>query len=333
MAYDIITIGGATEDINFYVDDYHLLDNKYSASDTKYLAFDYGSKVDVNKAFLSFGGGASNAAVSFASLGLKTACIIACGNDDRGKRIIANLKSRAVDMSLAKIIKNELSGFSFIVIGVNNEHIVFSHRAANSLLNITSSDLKKIKKTKWLFITSFSGTWKADFDLLFSLSDQCQIAWNPGEAQLKTGYSKLRSYLKKTSVLTFNKDEAIKLLVSHAKYKYKTYEFLVDSRNLLKAIHSWGPSIVVITNGEKGADVYDGHNFYHQNVIPRKRRVDTTGLGDAFGSAFVSGLHMFKGDIKKSLNLAAHNSASVLGKRGAQEGVMTKSDLKKLFKK
>jgi sugar/nucleoside kinase (ribokinase family) len=333
MPYDIVTIGGATEDINFYVDDYHLLENKQSASDTKYLAFDYGTKIDVTKVIISFGGGAANTAVSLASLGLKTACLIACGNDDRGKRIIANLKSRGVNTSLVQIVKNQLSGFSFIVLGANNEHVAFSHRAANSQLLITKKQVKKLQKSSWLFVTSFSGAWQSDLDMIFKLSGHCSIAWNPGELQLKAGYNKLKSFLRQTTVLTFNKDEAIKLVVSHKDYKYQHYDFLVDSHNLLKVIKAWGPGIVVITNGEKGADAFDGQHYYHQDIIVAKRRADTTGLGDAFGSAFVAGLKLFNGDLKKSLRLAAHNSASVLSLQGAQNGLLKKSDLSKIFKK
>jgi sugar/nucleoside kinase (ribokinase family) len=90
-------------------------------------------------------------------------------------------------------------------------------------------------------------------------------------------------------VLTCNKDEAVRLVVSHKNYRYKSYDWLVDSKNLLKVIKGWGPEIVVVTNGEKGADAYDGQNFYFQPIIKPKLKVDTTGLGDAFGSAFVAG--------------------------------------------
>jgi sugar/nucleoside kinase (ribokinase family) len=330
--YDVITVGGATEDINFHVNNYHLIDNNQNAAGNKLFAFDYGTKVNIEKVDMSFGGGAANAAVSFASLGLRTACLTACGDDDRGRKIIANFKARGVSTDLVQKVSKEISGFSFIVIGAKNEHVAFSHRAANSKLSITSSIISKLARAKWLFVTSFSGSWKADFDQLFSLADRLKIAWNPGEDQLADGFSGLSKYLKQTTVLTFNKDEAVKLVVSHRDYKYKSYDFLVDSQNLLRAIHAWGPKIVVITNGEKGADAYDGQNFYHQNIIKPKAKADTTGLGDAFGSAFIASLQLLGHDITTALAVAAHNSSSVLAKQGAQNGVLTKADFARLTK-
>lgn len=330
MKYQVITVGGATEDINFHVSDYHLIDNTKSAAGNKLFAFDYGTKVSVENVSMSFGGGAANAAVSFASLGLTTACLTACGDDDRGKKIIANFKARKVSTKLIQSIKRELSGFSFIVIGANNEHVAFSHRAANARLVISDRTLSKLTKTDWLFVTSFSGAWKSDFDKLFSLAERIKIAWNPGEEQLAVGYKGLVRYLKKTTVLTCNKDEAVRLVVSHKNYRYKSYDWLVDSKNLLKVIKGWGPEIVVVTNGEKGADAYDGQNFYFQPIIKPKLKVDTTGLGDAFGSAFVAALHLLNGNLPKALLIAANNSAGVIAEQGAQNGVLTRAQFEKL---
>lgn len=330
MKYDVITIGGATEDITFYVDDYYLLDNDQSASGNKLLAFDYGTKVNIKKTYMTFGGGAANTAACLASLGLKVAGLITCGSDQRGRDIINNLRKFKVDTRLMKKISGKMSGFSFIVIGAKNEHVAFSYRAANAHLDISQVDLKRIAgQSKWLFITSFSGEWKNDFDKVFSIAKN-QIAWNPGEEQLAAGYAVLGKYLKKTTVLTFNKDEAISLILSHKDHARKPYDFLADSKNLLNVIANWGPKIVVITNNEHGADAYDGVKYYHQGIIKTEKKEDTTGLGDCFGSTFVAGLEMYKGDIKKSLLLASHNAASVMTELGAQNGLLTKQDVEKL---
>ena len=64
-----------------------------------------------------------------------------------------------------------------------------------------------------------------------------------------------------------------------------------------------GPEVIIITSGKRGADAYDGSKYYHQDVIREKRRKDTTGVGDAFGSTFIAGLELFNGDIKKAMQL------------------------------
>ena len=331
MKYDVITVGGSTEDINFYVDDYQLLENKLNPAGNQLLAFDYGTKIDIKKAALTFGGGAANVAVSFASFGLKVAGRITYGNDERGKKIVANLKKRRVDTRFMKRVRNDISGFSFIVIGANKDHVAFSHRAANSRMEISAKDQKVLKRAPWLFITSLSGKWRPVLDKVFAIVDGTKVAWNPGELQLKEGHRALAKYFRKTTILTMNKDEAIQLVVSHNRHANKSYEFFSSVENLLKAIHAWGPEVVVVTDGEHGAYAFDGKEIHFQDVIKSKKKEDTTGLGDAFGSSFVTGLILYE-DIKQALFLAAHNAAACLSQQGAQNGLLTKHDLPKLQK-
>lgn len=330
--FDFITVGGSTEDISMYIDDYHLIANKDNAAGNPFLAFDYGTKVNVSKAFITFGGGAANTAVCLSLLGLKVGGYITYGGDDRGKRIIDNLKKFKIDTTLAKKITDDISGFSFIVIGTGNEHVAFSYRAANSKLEITDKDIAKFNQTDWLFVTSMTGDWEKNMEKIVSVDRSVKIAWNPGEKQIQDGFKTYKKYLKNIEVLTMNKDEAIKIVLSDPEHATKSYDFLVSSVNLLNVIKSWGPRVVVITNGEHGADAYDGQKYYYQPVIDNQHKEDTTGLGDAFGSSFAAGLKLFNYDIKKALYLAAWNASSVISKLGAQNGLLDTSDIKILFK-
>jgi len=319
MKYDFITIGGATEDITFCTNEGILIDNKKDVLRQKLLAFEYGAKIKVDKAHSSFGGGAANTAVSFSRLGFKANCLAAIGLDGRGERILKNLKKQKVDVKMVQKIRNKETGFSFLLVGPNNEHIVFSNRAANDELRIMNNELRILKKTKWIYITSLSGKWLDILEKVFFINE-VKVAWNPGHIQLKTGAKKIGKYIKKTAVFCVNKDEAIELVVS--RYKGKTTKYLNNIKNLLKDLKCMGPRMVVITSGKHGADVYDGENFYHQNILRERRRVDTTGVGDAFGSSFVAGLELYNGDIKKAMGLGMRNTASVIGQQGAQNGLI-----------
>jgi sugar/nucleoside kinase (ribokinase family) len=137
----------------------------------------------------------------------------------------------------------------------------------------------------------------------------------------------LGKYLKKTEVLIINKDEAIELVVSSHEHRKKSAKFLNNVDNLLKEIKKMGPQIAVITNGRYGAYAYDGDKIYFQPTAKEIKRVNTTGVGDAFGSSFIAGLELFKGDIKRAMNLAARNSASVVSHIGAQTGLLRKKDI------
>jgi len=64
-----------------------------------------------------------------------------------------------------------------------------------------------------------------------------------------------------------------------------------------------------------------------QNILKEKKRVDTTGVGDAFGSSFVAGLELYKGNIQKAMHLGVKNTASVVSQQGAQNGLLNKKDI------
>ncbi|MCK4554641.1 hypothetical protein KAU19_06830 [Candidatus Parcubacteria bacterium] len=327
MKYDVITIGGVTEDITFYTKEGILIENKEDILRQKLLAFEYGAKIKIDKSYSTFGGGAANAAVCLARLGLKIASLVAVGKDERGKRILQNLEKRKVDISLAQKLEDIESGFSFLLVGQSNEHVVFSNRAANTQLAITNYELQILKNTNWVYMTSLSGKWRDVLNGVFSVQG-VKIAWNPGHIQLHLGVKAIGRYLNRVKVLIINKDEAIELVVSDKKHAKKDNKFLNNMRNLLKIIHGFGPEIIVVTNGRFGADAYDGNKFYHQEVIREKKRMDTTGVGDAFGSSFIAGLELYKGNIKKAMELGAKNTSSVISKQGAQNGLLKIADLR-----
>lgn len=326
MKYDVVTIGGATEDITFYTSEGILINNKKDLTRQKLLAFEYGAKIKVDKSFSSFGGGAANAAVCLSDFGFKTACLSAIGEDARGQRILNNFQKRGVDITLVQKIKKIETGFSFLLVGPTNEHIVFSNRAANGELTINNFEIETLYQSEWIYLTSLSGEWKSNLEKIFSVKNE-KIAWNPGHRQILTGLPALEKYFKRTTCLIVNKDEAIELVMSDKKYKAKSRAYLNNMKNLLLALSSYGPKIVVITAGRHGADAISEGKICHQPIIKEKQRADTTGVGDAFGSAFIAGLKLYKQDIKKSLRLASRNAASVISIPGAQNGLLSKKDI------
>ena len=104
--YDIVTIGGATQDITFYTDELMVIDNpKKDPLRKKLAAFEYGAKIPVREIFVGRGGGATNTASTFASLGLKAATLLRVGNDKEGKAVIADLKSKGIQTKSRLAVK------------------------------------------------------------------------------------------------------------------------------------------------------------------------------------------------------------------------------------
>jgi sugar/nucleoside kinase (ribokinase family) len=292
----------------------------------KLFAFEYGSKLKTDKAYSTFGGGAANAAVSLSKLGFKTASVLPVGDDIRGEKIVKNLKDNKVDTALVKKIAGRESSFAFLIRGKDGEHVAFVYNGVKRNFKISDKSLKKIKKADRIYITSLAQGWQANLNRIFSCRDS-GIFWNPGYTQIKAGLPKLKKYLKGTDVLGVNKSEAIELVVSISKYKNKPKSYLNNIKNLLRILKEYGPNIVVVTSGEKGSDAYDGEKFYHQPAKKIKKTVDTTGVGDAFHSGMMAGLEIYNGDIQKAMEVGMKNSASVVKKQGAQNGLLTKKNL------
>jgi sugar/nucleoside kinase (ribokinase family) len=337
MIYDFIAIGGITRDISFFTDQGVAIDNHLDIFHQNVLAFESGAKIKVGKFYYFYGGGASNSAVSLASLSLKVACLAAIGNDNPGKLIKRNLRENRVNTSLIQTIKNEESGFSFILISSLGERIIFAQRGANTKLRFGPSQLNAIRQAKNIYLTSLSGNWLPELKSIFSVvkaNKGPRVFWNPGMLQYLSGVKKIAPFLKKTSVLATNKDEAIEFVMTSDSHCRLGRKFLNNPENLIKIIYSFGPKIVVITMGAKGVMVYDGKKIYRRQIIKKNKTVDTTGIGDAFNSAFSAGMILFSDDIDKSLDLALLSAASRVEHIGAQNNLLKYSlALKKELKK
>jgi ribokinase len=323
MKYDFITVGGLVKDITFQTKDGVLIDNPEDITRQKLVGFEYGAKINVESVENFPGGGANNAAVCLSRLGFKTAMLGAVGEDETGKALIKNLADNCVDTRLVKIIKKGETGFTFVAKTKNNEHVAFVYRGANSLLEVSKIEAQMLHYSKWIYVASLSGVWEKALDKVFAVKDAL-VAWNPGNSQLSAGAGHLHKYLKRTAVFMVNKDEAIELAISIGKHKKEKDDFFKDTKNLLTVLKDLGPDAVVITDGARGADYYDGEDLHHENSlhVPASKIADTTGIGDAFCSTFIAGLEMYQGDSKKAMKLAMKNAAETLKEPGAQNGLM-----------
>lgn len=315
MNNKVIVIGGAVEDVIFYTPDGKLI----KQSGERLLAFAYDAKIRIERVFPAFGGGAANVAVTLARLGLKSLILACIGKDQRGTDILRNFKAQGVDISLIQKDSKIESGFSFVVIGPQKEHIVFSHRGANANLVFPPKQQKVLISADWIYFTSLSGAWKDIIKQTFALGRL--IAWNPGEVQLAE-LKFIKPYLKKTNILFLNQQEARELVGKN----------ISDEKKLLSAVKSLGPQIVVITRGQDGAGAYDGKKFYHQGIIKEGKRVDTTGVGDAFNAAFLAGMISTDNNFQKSLLLGAHNAAGLISQPGSQNGLIDSKKMQQLLK-
>jgi ribokinase len=106
----------------------------------------------------------------------------------------------------------------------------------------------------------------------------------------------------------------------------------VKIQDLLKEMTKIGPKIIVITDGPKGAYVYDGTEMWFMPTYPDpKPPFERTGAGDAFASTFVSALALGL-SIPEALSWGPINSMSVVQFVGARRGLLDRQTLERYLK-
>ncbi len=304
---DVVTIGAATIDI-FAKSEQFIVDGKL-------LSLKYSSKNEISQSLICSGGGATNSAVSFSRLGLKSACLSLIGDDYLSKYIIDDLKKESVATNLLIKNKNDTTDFSIVLVASDGSRSILVNRGLTRLKE-KYLNWNKIPKTKWFYITSLEG----NLDLLekligFAKENNIKIALNPGNREFSQG-KKLLPLLKLVDFLLLNKTESEILT-----------DLALDDKNFWTRLISFSKAIISVTNGRNGAFVLVDDNHFFSPIV-KVKPVDETGAGDSFGSTFVSAL-IYGNSPEEALFWAIKNSASVVSALGAKTKLLTLSKIRK----
>lgn len=332
MNFDIISIGGSTLDI--FMKDKEFEVGKF-LDEKEHLCVDFGEKILIDETHFTHGGGGMNTATSFSKIGLKTSLISSIGDDEVGQSVIKKLEENNVDTSMLHINKKHKTGLSVALHAGSRDRTLLSFRGANDyLLEDCILPESLIGKTSWIYLSHLSGQSDTCLDAIAQVIEKSNIkfAWNPGKTQLNKGIAHLERLLALTTILNLNKEEA-EVLTGKKIHTEKLFlkSDMPDVSELFESLLSYGPKIVVITDGKRGAAVSNGKEVitsknHEMNIVK-----DTTGAGDAFGSAFVAG-YIYSEDIKKALKWGIVQSGSVVTEFGAQNGLLSKNKIEEEIK-
>jgi sugar/nucleoside kinase (ribokinase family) len=306
--FDVITIGAAVRDVFLLSKEFQMIRSEaFSTGMGECVSL--GAKIEVEDCVLGTGGGATNAAVTFANLGFQTSTVARIGNDELGRDIVADLTKYKVDTSLIKSVKKGATGYSTLLTASSGERTALVYRGVSG--DFTNADLPKVFSAKWLYITSLSGNLEVLSKIISTAKKAgVKIAVNPGGNELhKT--SQLRPILNGVDVLLVNLEEAQILTGLGTK----------DGK-ILSSKLAVGETIAVVTDGARGAYAAFGkEKFYAKNR--NTKSISRTGAGDAFGSGFVASL--MKGySLEDALKIATLNAENVIQHIGAKKGILTK---------
>ncbi len=310
--YDVVTVGSATRDVFLKSRALRVIpDQSFSTGEAECFAL--GSKIAIDEVVFSTGGGATNTAVAFARQKFRTAFIGEVGNhDDRAKLIERELRQEKVDTALLMRDLKQPTGYSVLLLTPRGERTALVFRGASQSIAVTKVPWHRFR-AKWLYITSLGGS-RRDLEYVWKRAQAAKmnIAWNPGQAELALGLTRLKPLLRKAAMVSLNQEEAAGLFGLH-QYQH---------REALDRLRQFVGGVVLITLGSDGSVAGTATQAWHCTTR-LVRTVDTTGAGDAFGSGFISSYIRHPGDIPAGLQFGTSNAQSVIQHIGAKAGLLT----------
>lgn len=272
--------------------------------------FKLGAKLNVEQVVFATGGGATNAAVTFARQGQESHFIGRIGNDVAADIVLRELDKEHIDTTQVIHDKKLGTQYSTILLAEGGERTILIYRGAAHSHFASDYEPIDFSDYDWLYVSSFAGAFDA-LDVIFEKAKQAgvKIAFNPGQAELDQP-DRLRGLFEDVDIILLNKDEAALVVEGGSSEEL--------ARHLLHYI-----PVAVVSDGPNGVVATDGKTIVSAGMYEDVPVVDRTGAGDAFGSGFVSAFSEGK-PLKDAVIFASANSTSVVTKVGAKEGVLHK---------
>lgn len=304
----MLTIGAAVQDV-FLSHSPELKPVSDKTADELFLKIELGSKNDVNNIDFSTGGGATNAAVTFARQELEVQFMGTIAHDPAGNAVLEDMDKEGVDTTYISYSEKYCTGYSVVLLSSTGERTFLTYRGASTHYDIKNFDLDDAK-ADWLYITSMAGNVDI-VDKIFCQAKELKtkIFYNPGKDELVQS-SKMRALLEDVDVLSVNKEEAQQIVDGE------------DLEELVRRLLNYVP-LAIVSDGPNGLIASDGKTIVRAGMYEDVKVVDRTGAGDAFGSGFLSYFAAGK-SLKDSIVFASANSTSVVTKIGAKAGILHK---------
>lgn len=304
----IVLLGSATIDLIFKS---KLLDKREKSGR---LSLALGGKYIADEFYQLFGGGGANAAVSLTKQGFKPMLISQVGkNDVFADLVLANLKNNQVSTTFVTKTASQTQ-LSSILLTSTGKRTIINYRSDADFILLTPPLENLMQKSDWLVIFSLAK---------MSKKEKLKFLKTAKKAGLKTllslhgseyfkGLNYLKDYFQFADIVQMNAHECADIFGGNAP------DFNFYKTNFAQKLTV---PLLIVTYDVHGSFAYLKGEIYHQDIVKEKKRVDTTGAGDAFISGFL-GKYIKTGKINEALYFGAKNATSVIEQLGAQNGLL-----------
>lgn len=282
------------------------------------ISMRWGDKIPYEEAiFMPAVGNASNAAVSAARLGLKSALRAYVGDDRYGEECLEVLKQEGVDTSYMVTEPGKKTNYHYVLWFESERTILVKHEEFSYEVPTLA------ESPKWVYLSSLAANslpYHHEIVEMLGYHPETKLAFQPGTFQMKLGREALADLYKRSEIVFVNKEEAERILEKPAG---------TDIKELLEGMRALGPNVAVITDGTEGAYAFDGEKKLYVPMYPDTRGpYERTGAGDAFASTVTAALSLGE-PLENALLWGPINSMSVVQDVGAQRGLLSREQLEK----
>ena len=348
----VLTIGGALIDTIAVIGNRSIERMSMTNADRAFLLLEQGSKTEAEIVSTHPGGGALNAAVSFARLGFDAATHIKISDDDRGKAVRDRLSEEGISAEFVASTTEAPTGASVLISAHDRDAAIFTFRGANTLLNEGELQPKAFQRDV-VYVSGLSDGSADCFPAISTLAKKAGafLATNPGIRQLTTRGDAFEKSLPHIDLLSMNVDESQALLprLSERTQKYisgnkgnlnqrlpsllqrglASGSFSMSLPHFLSTLVGLGTRCVLLTDGKRGAFAAVNGEITYCPAL-KIDTVGTAGAGDAFSSTFTAFLASGS-SVGEALQAATVNAGSVVKFADTQTGLLTRRNLEQVL--
>jgi ribokinase len=343
-----LAVGGAMIDTIAIIDSDRVERMTMLNADASFLLLEEGRKTEAEVISTHPGGGAINAAVAMARLGVDAAVLAKLGTDARADAILARLAAEGVSSRWAIRDSRASTGASVLVSSHERNATVFTFRGANTLLE--PDDLRDDAfAVDLVYLANLSNQSADCFPAIVgrARAHGALVAANPGPRQLSARGQAFLENLAAIDILVLNRTEAdllVPILATRARDGGPPLAFAPGEKPpalavrglaaggfemgiapYLRALARLGPRHVAVTDGAHGAFVGSAQELLYAPAM-RSNVVGTTGAGDAFSATFAVYVALGRPP-DEALRAATINAGSVVGHIDTQTGLMRRDEL------
>jgi ribokinase len=339
-----LAVGGAMIDTIAIIADDRIERMTMLNADSSFLLLEEGRKTEALEISTHVGGGAVNAAVAMARLGLDVAALVKLGKDARAETVLSHLLDEGISTRWALRDGRAPTGASVLVSSHDRNAAIFTFRGANTLL--AAEDLHPDAfGVDVVYVSSLSNEAADAFPAIIAQAKahRALVAANPRVRQLSSRTAAFQEALASIDILAVNRSEADVLVPSLVGRFGEGGPALrlapgetpprLAARGLaggghemslaafFDALRQLGPRFVVITDGRNGAFLGAEDAIYFCPAL-ETRVVGTAGAGDAFNATLTAQIALGR-KAEDALRAAAINAASVVRHADTQTGLLS----------